>query len=297
MSMNKLDIKTRTMILNMMVEGNSMRSISRVVGVSINTVTKLLVEAGEACAAYHDETVRNVGSSRVECDEIWSFCYAKDKNVKTAKAAPDGAGDVWTWTAIDADSKMILSYEVGDRSASTAIEFMDDLCARLANRVQLTTDGHKAYLEAVEGAFGGDIDYAMLVKMYGDLGGKTAERKYSPAECTGIKKRAIEGRPDMGKVSTSYVERQNLTMRMGMRRFTRLTNGFSKKLENHLHMLSLYFVHYNFVRIHKTLKVTPAMAAGVSDTLHDTAWIVGLIDANAPAPKKRGPYKKKSISN
>jgi len=292
--MNKLDIKTRAMILNMMVEGNSMRSISRVVGVSINTVTKLLVEAGEACAAYHDETVRNVGSTRVECDEIWSFCYAKDKNVETAKAAPDGAGDVWTWTAIDSDSKMILSYEVGDRSAGTAHEFMYDLRNRLSNRVQLTTDGHKAYLSAVEDAFGSDVDYAMLVKMYGEVGGKSAERKYSPSGFTGSRKEAVMGQPVKELVSTSYVERQNLTMRMGMRRFTRLTNGFSKKLENHLHMLSLYFVHYNFVRMHKTLKMTPAMAAGVSDTLHDTAWIVGLIDARAPAPKKRGPYKKKS---
>src|SRR6056297_979326 len=295
--MNKLSTHKRVMILNMLIEGMSMRAVSRTVGVSINTVTKMLVEAGEACAAYHDEAVRNVKANRVQCDEIWSFCYAKDKNVKTAKAAPEGAGDVWTWTAIEADSKMILSYEVGDRSAATAIEFMDDLCARLANRVQLTTDGHKAYLEAVEGAFGGDIDYAMLVKIYGDLGGKTAERKYSPAECTGIKKRAVGGNPDKSHVSTSYVERQNLKMRMGMRRFTRLTNGFSKKLENHLHMLSLYFVHYNFVRVYKSLRMTPAMAAGVSDTLHDMEWIVGLIDAQAPAPKKRGPYKKKSISN
>jgi IS1 family transposase len=218
--------------------------------------------------------------------------------VKTAKAAPDGAGDVWTWTALDSDSKMILAYEVGDRSAATAIEFMDDLRARLANRVQLTTDGHKAYLEAVEGAFGGDVDFAQLIKLYGETkGNKRHEKKYSPAECTGIKKRAIEGRPDMKAVSTSHVERQNLTMRMGMRRFTRLTNGFSKKLENHLHMLSLYFVHYNFVRIHKSLKMTPAMAAGVSDTLHDMDWIVGLIDARAPAPKKRGPYKKRQPEN
>ena len=291
--MNKLPLEKRVMILNMMVEGMSMRAISRTAGVSINTVTKLLVEAGEACAKYHDETVRNVKASRVQCDEIWSFCYAKDKNVKTAKAAPEGAGDVWTWTAIDADSKLICAYEVGDRSGATAIEFMDDLRARLGNRVQLTTDGHKAYLEAVEGAFGGDVDYAMLVKMYGDHGGKAAHRKYSPAECTGIKKTTIEGEPEEKHINTSYVERQNLSMRMGMRRFTRLTNAFSKKIENHLHMLSLYFVHYNFVRIHKTLKVTPAMAAGISDTLHDMEFIVGLIDANAPAPKKRGPYKTK----
>lgn len=191
MSMNKLNIKTRTMILNMMVEGNLMRSISGVVGVSINTVNKLLVEAVEACAAYHDETVRNVGSNRVECNEIWSFCYAKDNNAKTAIAAPDGAGDVWTWAAIDADSKMILSSEVGDRSSDTAYEFMVDLASRFSNRVQLTTDGHKAYLDAVEGAFGGDIDYAMLVKQYGGATGKQGhEKKYSPREYIGIKKGA-----------------------------------------------------------------------------------------------------------
>lgn len=270
-----------------------MRSISRTAGVSINTVTKLLVEAGEACAIYHDETVRNVKASRIQCDEIWSFCYAKDKNVKTAKAAPEGAGDVWTWTAIDADTKLICAYEVGDRSVTTAIEFMDDLRTRLSNRVQLSTDGHTAYLNAVTDTFGDDVDYAQIIKIYGNLGGKPHERKYSPAECQGIKKKKLIGNPDRAHVSTSYVERQNLTMRMGMRRFTRLTNAFSKKIENHLHMLSLYFVHYNFVRIHKTLKMTPAMAAGISDTLRDMEFIVGLIDANAPAPKKRGPYKTK----
>ena len=297
-NMNKLDIKTRVTILNMLVEGSSMRSISRITGVSINTVTKLLEDAGKACAAYHDVTVRDVKAQQVQCDEIWSFCYSKDKNVATAKSAPVGAGDVWTWTAIDRDSKMILSFEVGDRSGATAIEFMDDLRARLANRVQLTTDGHKAYLEAVEGAFGGDVDYAMLIKLYGDAtGAKGHERKYSPAECTGARKELISGYPVKEMVSTSHVERQNLTMRMGMRRFTRLTNGFSKKLQNHLHMLSLYFVHYNFVRMHKTLKMTPAMAAGVTKTLHDMTWLVGIIDAAAPAPKPRGPYRKKDNSN
>lgn len=271
-----------------------MRSISRITGVSINTVTKLLVDAGEACAAYHDETVRNVKAAHVQCDEIWSFCYAKDKNVATAKAAPTGAGDVWTWTAIERDTKLILSFQVGDRSGETAMEFMDDLRSRLANRVQLTTDGHKAYLEAVEDAFGADVDYAMLVKLYGQTdGGKGHERKYSPAECTGARKVKIEGDPDPKAVSTSHVERQNLSMRMGMRRFTRLTNGFSKKLENHLHMLSLYFVHYNFCRVHKTLRMAPAMAAGVSDTLRDVEWIVSLIDARAPKPGPRGPYKAK----
>jgi IS1 family transposase len=295
--MNKLPTHKRVMILNMLIEGMSMRAVSRTVGVSINTVTKMLVEAGEACAAYHDEAVRNVKANHVQCDEIWSFCYAKDKNVPAAKAAPEGAGDVWTWTAIERDSKMILSFEVGDRSGATAIEFMDDLRARLANRVQLTTDGHKAYLEAVEGAFGGDVDYAMLVKLYGPAtGSKGHERKYSPAECTGARKELVTGQPVKELVSTSHVERQNLTMRMGMRRFTRLTNGFSKKLENHLHMLSLYFVHYNFVRVHKSLRMTPAMAAGVSDTLHDMEWIVALIDARTPAPKKRGPYKKRAAS-
>ena len=296
--MNKLPTHKRIMILNMLVEGMSMRAISRTVGVSINTVTKMLVEAGEACAAHHDETVRDVPASKVQCDEIWSFCYAKEKNVAKAKSAPRGAGDVWTWTAIERDHKMILSWEVGDRSGQTAIEFMDDLRARLANRVQLTTDGHKAYLEAVEGAFGGDVDYAMLVKIYGgETGSKGHEKKYSPAECTGIKKRAIEGRPDMKQVSTSHVERSNLSMRMGMRRFTRLTNAFSKKIENHLHMLSLYFVHYNFVRIHGSLDVTPAMAAGITDTLHDMEWIVGLMEARAPAPNRPETYRKRKISN
>jgi IS1 family transposase len=272
-----------------------MRAVSRTAGVSINTVTKLLVDAGNACAAYHDQNVRGVKSKRVECDEIWSFWYAKEKNVAKAKAAPKGAGDVWTWTALDADSKMILAYEIGDRSAETAYDFMLNLSRRIDGRVQLTTDGHSAYLDAVEGVFGGDIDYAMLVKQYGKSdGGKGHERKYSPNICTGAVKRKVSGDPDVEKISTSYVERQNLSMRMGMRRFTRLTNAFSKKLQNHLHMLSLYFMHCNFVRIHKTLKVTPAMAAGVTDTLHDMEWIVGLIDAAAPAPKKRGPYKKRN---
>lgn len=292
--MNKLPLQKRVMILSMLVEGMSMRSISRTVGVSINTVTKLLVDAGEACAAYHDEAVRDVQARKVQCDEIWSFCYAKQKNVATAKAAPDGAGDVWTWTALDSDSKMILAYEVGDRSAETAIEFMDDLAKRLAHRVQLTTDGHKAYLEAVEGAFGGDVDFAQLVKLYGETAHKGPERKYSPMVCTGAVKRKVEGNPDPQAVSTSHVERNNLTMRMGMRRFTRLTNAFSKKLENHLHMLSLYFVHYNFCRQHKSLKgLSPAMAAGVTDTLRDIEWICELIDARAPQPGPRGPYKKR----
>jgi IS1 family transposase len=292
--MNKLPHAKRHQILAMLCEGSSMRSISRVADVSINTVSKLLVEAGEACLILHDETVRNVSASRIQCDEIWSFCHAKQKNVASAKAAPDGAGDVWTWTAIDADTKLIVSYFVGDRSGDSAIALMDDLRARLANRVQLTTDGHKAYLEAVEGAFGGDVDYAQLVKLYGPT--ITAPGRYSPAECTGIKKIRREGNPDVAHVSTSFVERQNLTMRMSMRRFTRLTNAFSKKLDNHIHALALYFVFYNFTRIHKTLRMSPAMAAGITDRLWSLDDVIAKIDELAPAPAKRGPYKKRESS-
>lgn len=294
MGMNKLPLSKRVQILHMLCEGSSMRSISRICDVSINTVSKLLADAGEAALAIHDEMVRDVKASRVQCDEIWSFCYAKEKNAKTAKAAPAGAGDVWTWTAIDADTKLIVSYFVGDRSGQSAIAMMDDLRARLANRVQLTTDGHRAYLEAVEGAFGADVDYAQLIKLYGNT--VAAPGRYSPADCVGTRKRAVEGRPDIDHVSTSYVERQNLTMRMSMRRFTRLTNAFSKKLDNHIHALALYFVFYNFTRIHKSLKVSPAMAAGVTDTLWSLEDVVAKMDEMTPAPKKRGPYKKQ-ISN
>jgi IS1 family transposase len=293
MRMNKLPLAKRVQILAMLCEGSSMRSTSRIADVSINTVSKLLVEAGEACLALHDETVRNVKASRIQCDEIWSFCYAKEKNVATAKAAPDGAGDVWTWTAIDADTKLMVSYFVGDRSAESAMIVMDDLRGRLANRVQLTTDGHRAYLEAVEGAFGADVDYAQLVKLYGELGGKGPEKRYSPAECTGIKKRRVEGNPDERHVSTSHVERMNLSIRMQNRRFTRLTNAFSKKLDNHIHALALYFAFYNFVRVHKSLRMSPAMAAGVTDRLWSLEDIVARIDADAPASKPRGPYKKR----
>lgn len=293
--MNNLPLTKRIQILAMLCEGSSMRSISRVADVSINTVSKLLVEAGEACLALHDDTVRNVKASRIQCDEIWSFCHAKQKNVATAKAAPEGAGDVWTWTALDADTKLIVSFYVGDRSGESAMCLMDDLQARLANRVQLTTDGHKAYLEAVEGTFGGDVDFAQLVKLYGPS--ITAPGRYSPAECIGARKHRVEGNPDIAHVSTSYVERQNLTMRMSMRRFTRLTNGFSKKLDNHIHALALYFVFYNFVRIHKTLRMSPAMAAGITDRLWSLEDVVAKIDAMAPAPKARGPYRKRANSN
>lgn len=292
--MNKLSTTKRATILGLLVEGMSMRAVSRITGASINTISKLLVDAGNACADYHDRTVQGVRARRVQADEIWSFVYAKEKNVPRAKAAPEGAGDVWTWTAIDADTKLIISYEVGDRSGATAFEFMSDLRTRLANRVQFTTDGHRAYLEAVEGAFGADIDYAQLIKIYGQPSGKEHERRYSPSECAGIDVRRVAGNPDPEHVSTSYVERQNLTMRMGMRRFTRLTNAFSKKVENHLHMLSLYFVHYNFCRIHQTLKVTPAMAAKLTDTVHDLEWIVGLIDEAAPPPNRPTTYRRKN---
>ena len=291
--MNKLPAAKRVLILQMLCEGSSMRAISRTADVSINTVSKLLVDAGTACAAFHDEKVRGVKARRVQCDEIWSFTYAKAKNVETAKAAPEEAGDTWTWTALDADSKLIVSWLVGGRDGEYAKAFMDDLAGRLANRVQLTTDGHKAYLEAVEGAFGADVDYAQLVKLYGEAP-ESAKGRYSPAECTGTRKEAITGRPDKKHVSTSYVERQNLTMRMHMRRFTRLTNAFSKKFENHMHMVALYTVWYNFVRIHKTLKVTPAMAAGLSPILWSMENVGALIDAAAPKVGKRGPYKKRA---
>lgn len=266
-----------------------MRSISRVVDVSINTVSALLVDAGKACSKHHDEAVQNVRSKRIQADEIWSFCYAKQKNVADAKAAPDDAGDVWTWTALDADGKLIVSYLIGGRDAEYANDFMQDVASRLANRVQLTTDGHRAYLDAVEGAFGAEIDYAMLVKHYGAPVG--ALGRYSPGECTGTTQARVEGRPEKAHVSTSYVERQNLTMRMSMRRFTRLTNAFSKKVDNHFYALALYFTFYNFVRVHKTLRCSPAMAAGLTSKLWSMEDVVALIDAQAEPLKKRGAYK------
>ena len=293
--MNKLPTTERAQILSMLVEGMSMRAITRVTGVSINTVVKLLNDAGEACATYHDEHVRDVRASRIECDEIWSFVYAQERNVPRTVADPKGAGNAWTWTAIDADSKLMVSYLVGDRTSATGIEFMDDLRSRLSNRVQLTTDGHKAYLEAVEGAFGGDVNYAMLVKLYGPSGNSEhPEPRYSPGKCIGSRRKVIEGNPNKKLVGTSHVERSNLSIRTGNRRFTRLTNAFSKRAEKHCAMLSLFFLHYNFCRIHKTLRVTPAMEAGIDHTVRDCEWIIGLIDERAPKPGPRGPYKKRA---
>jgi IS1 family transposase len=275
--MNKLDHNTRARILHLLCEGMSIRAITRTTGISKTTVSKLVVDAGVAAAWYQDRVFRNLTCKRVQVDEIWNFVYAKQKNVPTAKAAPDGAGDVWTWTAIDAETKLMPSWFVGGRDSDSAIIFMDDLASRLANRVQLTSDGHKAYLEAVEGAFGADIDYAQLVKLYGPTS-DSAKGRYSPAECTGARKMPVEGNPDPKYISTSFSERSNLTIRMHTRRFTRLTNAFSKKVENHAHAVALHMMYYNFVRIHKTLKTSPAMAAGVTDRLWEVADMVVVLE-------------------
>ena len=293
--MNKLPLKTRSLILNMLCEGQSMRATARLADVSFNTVAKLLIDAGKLCADLHDELVQDVTASRIQCDEIWSFTYAKQKNVAKAKAAPGEAGDTWTWTALDADTKLIVASMVGGRDAEYANAFMDDVASRLTNRVQMTTDGYKAYLEAVEGAFGSDIDFAQLVKLYGEAP-ETSKGRYSPGDCTGTVRRTIEGQPDDKHISTSFVERQNLTMRMHMRRFTRLTNAFSKKFENHMHMVALYTVWYNFIRIHNSLRVTPAMEAGLSETVWDMDDLVRIMDERAPKPGRPKTYNKQ-ISN
>jgi hypothetical protein len=276
--MNKLPRDERTRILHLLCEGNSIRAITRLTGASKNTVVKLVVDAGWACSAYQDRVLRNLPCKRVQVDEIWNFVYAKQKNVAKAKAAPASAGDVWTSTSIDADTKIMPSWFVGGRDSDSAIIFMDDLASRLANHVQLTSDGHRSYLEAVEGAFGSDIDYAMLVKIYGNAP-EGAPGRYSPAECTGAIKTRIEGNPDPKHVSTSYVERSNLTIRMHTRRFTRLTNAFSKKVENHAHAVALHMMYYNFVRIHQTLRTTPAMAAGVTKRLWEMKDVVEMLEA------------------
>lgn len=290
--MNKLPAEKRIQILNMLCEGSSMRAISRVCDVSINTVTKILVDAGKACAGFHDKTVRKVNAKHVQCDEIWSFCYAKDKNVAAAKEAPGGAGSLWTWVGLDVESKLIVSCLVGGRDAAYALEFMEDLKSRLSTRVQLSTDGHKPYLVAVEAAFGSEIDYAQLVKVYGSPA-DNPDSRYSPAPFVGAKKTAITGNPDPALVSTSHVERSNLSFRMHMRRYTRLTNAHSKKLENHCHMVALYTVWYNFVRINSAVRTTPAMAAGLVSNLWDMADLVKIVDDAAPKSGPRGPYRKR----
>lgn len=286
--MNSLSITERTQIIGMLVEGMSLRAITRLTGKSLNTVTKLLVDVGIASAEYQDRTLRNLPCKRIQCDEIWAFCYAKQKNVPAEKQGEFGYGDVWTWTAIDADTKLVPSFMVGNRDGKTARIFIEDLAARLRNRVQLTTDGLKAYLEAVEGTFGADIDFSMLHKIYES---SQEETRYSPARCVGYETKQISGNPDPAHISTSFVERQNLTMRMGMRRFTRLTNAFSKKVEHHAYQVALHFMYYNFARIHQTLRCTPAMEAGVSEHV----WSIEEIAALIPAPKSgpRGPYKKR----
>jgi IS1 family transposase len=273
--MNKLTNERRAQVIAALVEGCSIRSIVRMTGTSKNTVIKLLEDVGRACAIYQDEAFRNLTCRRLECDEIWSFCYAKKKNVAPEFAGVFGYGDVWTWVAIDADTKLVPCWHVGRRDANAANEFMNDLASRLKSRVMLTTDGHRPYLEAVEAAFGSEIDYAMLVKIYGHA---QNEIRYSPAECIGSHAEVITGDPFPPMISTSIVERQNLTMRMSMRRFTRLTNAFSKKLENHMHAVALHYMYYNFARIHKTLRCTPAMEAGVSKKLWEISDIVALLD-------------------
>jgi IS1 family transposase len=275
--MNKLTTEERCAVVRALVEGCSIRSASRMTGVARNTVTKLLVDLGTACSEYQDRTLKNLSCKRLQLDEIWSFVYAKAKNVPADRAGEFGVGDVWTWTAIDAETKLIPSWMVGTRDGDAAKAFVADLAGRLASRVQITTDGHSAYLQAVENAFGWDVDYAMLVKIYGQGGGQS-ETRYSPAVCIGCNKHRVTGNPDPRHISTSYAERANLSMRMHMRRFTRLTNAFSKKLENHVHALSLYFQWYNFGRIHQTLRCTPAMRAGVSDHVWSIEEIVGLLD-------------------
>jgi IS1 family transposase len=276
--MNKLTASDRAKIIHLLCEGMSIRAITRLTGVSKTTVSKLVVDAGQAAAWYQDRIFQSLKCKRLQIDEIWGFVAAKQKNVAAMKRPIIDAGDAWLWLATDADTKLVPCWHVGTRDGDAAMEFVDDLASRLANRVQITTDGHKAYLYAMDAAFGGDVDYAQLVKLYGTAP-EAAKGRYSPAECTGIVKTRVSGNPDMAKVSTSYAERNNLNIRMHSRRMTRLTNAFSKKMENHAHAMALHFLYYNFVRIHKSLKATPAMAAGVTDRLWEVADMVGVLEA------------------
>ena len=287
-AMNTLKTKVRAQVLSLLVEGMAINAVTRATGVSKTTILKLLVHVGAACAAYQDRVMVNLPCKKVQCDEIWAFVGMKQKNVPDELKGTLGFGDVYTWTAIDADTKLMPCWNVGTRGAESAYDFIHDLASRMANRIQLTTDGHKAYVVAVEDAFGADIDFAQLVKIYGnDNQTKTDARRYSPAECTGIRKERITGNPDMREVSTSYVERANLTMRMHMRRFTRLTNAFSKKLENHMHAVSLHFMFYNFCRIHASLRVTPAMEAGITDHVWTMEEVVMMSDTNEVVTENR----------
>lgn len=288
-SMRQITQQQKTHVVRCLIEGNSIRSTVRITGVSKNTVVKLLTELGCACAAYHNKAVRNLKVRRMQCDEIWSFVGSKAKNTRLEKKA-EGWGDVWTWTGIDADTKLIISYLIGGRDGGWAHDFMEDCAKRIKNRVQITTDGHKAYLEAVEDAFGADIDYAQLQKIYGAPSVED-QRKYSPARCIGCDLKVVSGDPDPKHISTSYVERQNLSMRMGMRRFTRLTNGFSKKVDNHRHMIALYFLYYNFGRVHQTLRVTPAMEAGIASHVWSIEEICNLLPAKKAASSVKATEK------
>jgi IS1 family transposase len=273
--MNKLNRARQAQVIAALVEGTSVNATVRMTGVAKNTILKLLADLGTACVEYQDRALRNLTCKRIQCDEIWQFCYAKEKNVPEELRGKFGFGDVWTWVAIDADTKLVPTFLLGNRDARAAKAFMDDLAARLASRIQLTTDGLRVYLEAVEGAFGCEVDYAMLVKLYG---ASQEETRYSPAECIGCQTSVISGTPKPQNISTSYVERQNLTMRMGMRRFTRLTNGFSKKIENHFYSVAIHFMHYNFCRIHKSLRVTPAMEANVTDHVWSIEEMLSILD-------------------
>jgi IS1 family transposase len=291
MGMNKLPLEKRVQILSMLIEGASIRSTARVCDVTPNAVSRLGVAAGKACEAFHMATVRNVKSRLVQADELWSFCGAKQRNVTEENGA---FGDCWTWTALDSESKLILTWQVGARDGVAAEMFMTDLAARVAGRIQLSTDGHAAYPGAVGIAFGNNVDFGQIVKKYGSSPNHGPDTKYSPGVCVGAEKTRVRGNPDDKHISTSHVERMNLNIRMGMRRFTRLTNAFSKKIENHCYALALYFVYYNFCRIHKTLRVTPAMAAGITDEAMDIGHIVRLIEQMEGPAKTRGPYKKNS---
>lgn len=281
-SMNRLSKDRQAQVVRCLVEGNSIRATVRITGVAKNTIVKLLADVGSACLDYQDEILRDLSLKRLQCDEVWSFCYSKAKNVPDELKGKFGYGDVWTWTAIDDETKLVPCWHIGNRDSEDAKLFIDDLASRLANRVQLTTDGYRAYLEAVEGAFGSDIDYTQLIKLYGPEPEGT--KRYSPSKCNGKIKHKVVGNPDSQHVSTSFVERSNLTMRMSMRRFTRLTNAFSKKIENLMHAVTLHFMYYNFARPHQTLskpyKKTPAMAAGISDHVWSIEEIVGLLDSN-----------------